>query len=48
MRPSDLHRLQSQIRELVGLHYHPTAGGDRHHFEQLSEARDWLLLLGVG
>ena len=28
MRPSDLHRLQTQIRELVGLHYHPTAAGD--------------------
>ena len=28
MRPSDLHRLQIQIRELVGLHYHPTAAGD--------------------
>lgn len=28
MRPSDLHRLQAQIRELVGLHYHPTAAVD--------------------
>ena len=28
MRPSDLHRLQTQIRELVGLHYHPAAAVD--------------------
>jgi len=28
MRPSDHHRLQTQIRALVGLHYHPTQAED--------------------
>jgi hypothetical protein len=28
MRPSDLHRLQTQIRELVGLHYNPAQAVD--------------------